>query len=258
MPARPVAGRNDKRAGARWGAAVLAFSDVTAQLHAATVVQPERCGGLSFSLLDFLAACRHPGRAPVHCAMNEHHAPNPITEVLRAYWKADRWMLLTVAAVVVLSSATAVAAPYLFSRLIDALSHRGALHALMAGFVVYAVLLGLSSALQRVVQYLAFMTSGNLGFITSTRFFERVLKKTTAFFVEHNPTEIQSANTRGSRALAVLVQLALMDLIPGTLQIVFTLVTLGAMINLEVAAITAAYGAIAVTIAIVSARRSRV
>lgn len=190
--------------------------------------------------------------------MNEHHAPNPITEVLRAYWKADRWMLLTVAAVVVLSSATAVAAPYLFSRLIDALSHRGALHALMAGFVVYAVLLGLSSALQRVVQYLAFMTSGNLGFITSTRFFERVLKKTTAFFVEHNPTEIQSANTRGSRALAVLVQLALMDLIPGTLQIVFTLVTLGAMINLEVAAITAAYGAIAVTIAIVSARRSRV
>lgn len=240
------------------GPAVLALSDVTAQLHAATVVQPERRGGLSFSLLDFLAACRHPGRAPVHCAMNEHHAPNPITEVLRAYWKADRWMLLTVAAVVVLSSATAVAAPYLFSRLIDALSHRGALHALMAGFVVYAVLLGLSSALQRVVQYLAFMTSGNLGFITSTRFFERVLKKTTAFFVEHNPTEIQSANTRGSRALAVLVQLALMDLIPGTLQIVFTLVTLGAMINLEVAAITAAYGAIAVTIAIVSARRSRV
>ncbi len=240
------------------GPAVLAFSDVTAQLHAATVVQPERHGGLSFSLLDFLAACRHPGRAPVHCAMNEHHAPNPITEVLRAYWKADRWMLLTVAAVVVLSSATAVAAPYLFSRLIDALSHHGAMHALMAGFVVYAVLLGLSSALQRVVQYLAFMTSGNLGFITSTRFFERVLKKTTAFFVEHNPAEIQSANTRGSRTLAVLVQLALMDLIPGTLQIVFTLVTLGTLINPQVAAITAAYGAIAVTIAMVSARRSRV
>ncbi|MCA8118030.1 hypothetical protein LGN21_19510 [Burkholderia cepacia] len=76
--------------------------------------------------------------------MNEHHAPNPIAEVLRAYWKADRWMLLTVAAVVVLSSASAVAAPYLFSRLIDALSHRGVLHALIPGFVLYAVLLGLS------------------------------------------------------------------------------------------------------------------
>ncbi|WP_322036739.1 ABC transporter transmembrane domain-containing protein [Burkholderia cepacia] len=167
--------------------------------------------------------------------MNEHHAPNPIVEVLRAYWKADRWMLLTVAAVVVLSSASAVAAPYLFSRLIDALSHRGVLHALIPGFVLYAVLLGLSSALQRVVQYLSFTSSKNLGFITGTRFFERILKKTTAFFVEHNPAEIQNANERGSRALSVLVQLALMDLIPGTLQIVLTLATLGALINFEVA-----------------------
>ncbi|MBY8606003.1 ABC transporter ATP-binding protein/permease [Burkholderia arboris] len=189
--------------------------------------------------------------------MNESRASHPITEVLRAYWKADRLMLLAVVAVVILSSATAVAAPYLFSRLIDALSHRGAFHALIPGFLLYAALLGLSSALQHVVQYLAFMSSSNLGFITSTRFFERILNKTTAFFVEHNPAEIQSANTRWSRALSVLVQLALMDLIPGTLQIVLTLVTLGALINLEVMAITAAYGAIAVTIAIVSARRSR-
>ncbi|MCA3801000.1 ABC transporter ATP-binding protein [Burkholderia sp.] len=189
--------------------------------------------------------------------MNESRASHPITEVLRAYWKADRLMLLAVVAVVILSGATAVAAPYLFSRLIDALSHRGAFHALIPGFLLYAALLGLSSALQHVVQYLAFMSSSNLGFITSTRFFERILNKTTAFFVEHNPAEIQSANTRGSRALSVLVQLALMDLIPGTLQIVLTLVTLGALINLEVMVITAAYGAIAVTIAIVSARRSR-
>ena len=42
-------------------------------------------------------------------------------------------------------------------------------HALIPGFLLYAVLLGLSSALQRVVQYLAFMPE-NLGFITSTRF----------------------------------------------------------------------------------------
>ena len=55
-------------------------------------------------------------------------------------------------------------------RLIDALSHRGVVHALIPGFLLYAVLLGLSSALQRVVQYLAFMSPENLGFITSTRF----------------------------------------------------------------------------------------
>lgn len=102
--------------------------------------------------------------------MNETRASHPLTEVLRAYWQADRLTLLTVVAVVILSSASAVAAPYLFSRLIDALSHRGVLHALIAGFVVYAVLLGLSSTLQRAVQYLAFMSAQNLGFITSTRF----------------------------------------------------------------------------------------
>ena len=87
--------------------------------------------------------------------------------------------------------------------------------------------------------------------------FERILKKTTAFFVEHNPAEIQNANQRGSRALSVIVQLSLMELIPGALQIVLTLVTLGALINVEVVAITATYGAVAVTIAIVGARRSR-
>lgn len=189
--------------------------------------------------------------------MNAHHAPNPITEVLQAYWKADRWMLLAVAVVVVLSSTSAVAAPYLFSRLIDALSHRGALGALLPGFLLYAVLLGVSSALQRVVQYLAFMSAENLGFVLSTRFFARILKKTTAFFVEHNPAEIQNANARGRSSLAVLVQLGLMGLIPGVLQIVLTLVTLGALINFEVVAIAAAYGVVAVAIAIVSARRSR-
>ncbi|KWE59540.1 ABC transporter ATP-binding protein [Burkholderia sp. MSMB2157WGS] len=189
--------------------------------------------------------------------MNAHHAPNPITEVLQAYWKADRWMLLAVAVVVVLSSTSAVAAPYLFSRLIDALSHPGALGALLPGFLLYAVLLGVSSALQRVVQYLAFMSAENLGFVLSTRFFARILKKTTAFFVEHNPAEIQNANARGRSSLAVLVQLGLMGLIPGVLQIVLTLVTLGALIDLEVVAIAAAYGVVAVAIAIVSARRSR-
>ncbi|KVL37847.1 ABC transporter ATP-binding protein [Burkholderia sp. MSMB1835] len=189
--------------------------------------------------------------------MNAHHAPNPITEVLLAYWKADRWMLLAVAVVVVLSSTSAVAAPYLFSRLIDALSHRGALGALLPGFLLYAVLLGVSSALQRVVQYLAFMSAENLGFVLSTRFFARILKKTTAFFVEHNPAEIQNANARGRSSLAVLVQLGLMGLIPGVLQIVLTLVTLGALINFEVVAIAAAYGMVAVAIAVVSARRSR-
>lgn len=182
----------------------------------------------------------------------------PISEVLRAYWRADRWTLLAVATIVLVSSVCSVAAPYVFSRLIDTLSQQTLVPGLLWGFVIYATLLGLSAALQHMVQYLSFMTAENLGFIASTRFFERILKKTTAFFVEHNPAQIQNANARGRSALITLVELGLVAFIPGAVQILLTLATLGALINAEVVAITVIYGSAAVTVTLLSARRARV
>ncbi|HEV7308061.1 ABC transporter ATP-binding protein [Ensifer sp.] len=182
----------------------------------------------------------------------------PISEVLRAYWRSDRWMLLAVATIVLVSSISSVAAPYVFSRLIDRLPQDALVPGLFWGFVFYAVLLGLSSALQHMVQYLSFMTSENLGFIASTRFFERILKKTAAFFVEHNPAQIQNASARGSGALATLVELGLATFIPGTTQIVLALFTLGALINAEVVVITVVYGLLAIAVTLISARRARV
>ena len=67
--------------------------------------------------------------------------------------------------VVFLSSVTNVAAPFLFSRLIDRLPEGGVASPLLWGFASYAVLLGLASALQHMVQYLSFMSAENLGFI---------------------------------------------------------------------------------------------
>jgi len=182
----------------------------------------------------------------------------PVSEVLRSYWKSDRWMLLVVAVVVILSSMASVGAPYLFSRLIDRLPQEGAVTVLTWGFIVYALLLGVSSALQHMVQYLSFMSAENLGFIAGTRFFERLLRKTAAFFVEHNPAEIQNASARGRGALTTLVQLGLIVFIPGTVQVLLTIVTLGALINVEVAAIVVGYGIAAVGLTLVSARRARV
>jgi len=182
----------------------------------------------------------------------------PISEILRAYWNSDRRMLLAAAAVVILSSVASIAAPYLFSRLIDRLPQGDAAATLAWGFVVYAVLLGAASALQRMVQNLSLMSAENLGFIAGTRFFERILKKTAAFFVEHNPAEIQSAGARGRRALTSLVQIVLISFIPGAAQIVLTLVTLGALINVEVAAIVVAYGAVTIALTMLSARRVRI
>ncbi|OCP19357.1 MULTISPECIES: ABC transporter transmembrane domain-containing protein [unclassified Ensifer] len=145
-------------------------------------------------------------------------------------------MLLLVAVVVFFSSVASVAAPYLFSRLVDGLPREGAVATLAWGFVAYGVLLGIASALQHMMQYLSFMSAENLGFISSTRFFERILRKTSAFFVEHNPAEIQNASTRGRGALTTLVQLGLIVFIPGATQILLTLITLGTLINAEVVA----------------------
>lgn len=182
----------------------------------------------------------------------------PISEILHAYWKSDRWTLLLVAVVVFLSSVANVGAPFLFSRLVDRLPQDGVASVLAWGFAIYAVLLGVASALQHMVQYLSFMSAENLGFITGTRFFERLLRKTASFFVEHNPAEIQNAAARGRSSLTTLVQLGLIVFIPGATQILLTLVTLGALINLEVVGIVVVYGLAAVALTLISARRARV
>ncbi|HIE5354572.1 TPA: ABC transporter ATP-binding protein [Stenotrophomonas maltophilia] len=183
--------------------------------------------------------------------------PAPVSEILTAYWKADRALLLLIAATVLLSSLATVAAPYLFSRLIDRLPGQGA--AVLAGwFVLYAVLLGVGSVLQNTVQYLSFLSGENLGFITSTRYFARLLKKTNSFFVEYNAAELQVAGEKGRGALKIVVQLGLVAFIPSALQIVLTLVTLGALINLQIVAIVLGYGTVAVALSALATRRARI
>lgn len=182
----------------------------------------------------------------------------PISEILRAYWKSDRWMLLIGIVVVLLASISSVAAPYIFSRIIDRLPQDGAIRGIVLGLVIYAILVGVAAALQHMMQYLSFMSSENLGFIAQTRFFERILRKTSTFFIEHNPTEIQTANTSGSSALTTLVQLALIVFIPGIAQILLTLLTLGALINLEVTFVVIIYGTASIALTLISLRRARV
>ncbi|MBG4922312.1 ABC transporter ATP-binding protein [Pseudomonas aeruginosa] len=181
---------------------------------------------------------------------------SPTSEILAAYWRSDRWALLRVAAVVVVATVATVAAPYLFSRLIDRLPQEGAA-ALAWAFVAYGVLLGLGSALQQMVQYLSFMSSENLGFITSTRYFATILKKTATFFIEHNPAEIQAAGEKGRSGLKVLVQLALVAFIPGILQILLSLFTLGALINIQLVMVVVIYGVAAIGLSTIATRRAR-
>lgn len=167
----------------------------------------------------------------------------PLSLIFLTYWRASKRALLTVAATVALSSLSAVAGPYIFSQIIDRMQSTKAPESLLPAFLLYAILVGVTTLLRQSTGYLTLLTSESLNFIAGVAFFERVLKKTSDFFVDHNPAEIHSAQSRGQGALNSLLQLALNVLIPNVIQISLSIATLGAIINLEIAAIVFAYGA---------------
>ncbi|AOF91782.1 ABC transporter ATP-binding protein [Sinorhizobium sp. RAC02] len=181
----------------------------------------------------------------------------PVKHILADYWHASRGLLALVAAIVFLSAIASIAAPYLFSRLIDQLTADRFAETLALGFVVYALLIGAAAALQYMVQYLSYMSAENLSFIAGTSLFARLLKKRAAFFVEHNPAEIESAGQRGQGAMMTLVQLALIVFIPGTTQIALALGMLGATINLEIVLIVLAYGCGFIALTAIANHRTR-
>lgn len=53
--------------------------------------------------------------------MSTSASKSPVAEILMAYWRSDWRALLSVVAIVLLSSVSSIAGPYLFSRLIDRL-----------------------------------------------------------------------------------------------------------------------------------------
>ena len=167
----------------------------------------------------------------------------PLGYIYRRYWQEARCLLAAVAAIVVISSVAGIAAPYVFSRLIDTLRADSWGETIVWAFVGYGLLFGLSQALSGMVSYMAMMSAENLNFIAGTAFFERLLRKTINFFIDYNPAEIQQAKSRGQNAVYTLVQLGLIVLIPGIIQIILTLLVLGASINLEIVVIVFVYGA---------------
>jgi ATP-binding cassette subfamily B protein len=167
----------------------------------------------------------------------------PLGYIYKRYWDEAKGLLALVAVIVFFSSIAGVAGPYVFSRLIDTMQAGSWGETIVWGFIGYGLLFGLSQALSGVVNFLAMMSAENLNFIAGTAFFSRLLRKTIGFFIEHNPAEIQQAKSRGQNAVYTLVQLGLIVLIPGLIQIVMTLLVLGTSINLEIVAIVFVYGA---------------
>ena len=176
----------------------------------------------------------------------------PLRSILRRFWQVSRTTFLLVGIVLVASSMASVGAPYIFSRLVDGLSADRWLETIPPAFFVYALLLGVALALEKTSVYLAAMSGENLNFIASTSFFDRLVRKTPRFFVEHNPAEIQSAQMMGAQALEVVAQLGLMIMVPGIVQLALTLAVLGTVIDVRMALVVLAYGIVFVALTYLS------
>ncbi|RDL52506.1 ATM1-type heavy metal exporter [Ensifer sp. M14] len=169
-------------------------------------------------------------------------AGEPMAVIFARYWRTEWLSILLLVAITVLASLSFVAGPYLFSRQIDRLSDPSV--SIIGGFLLYALVMALSTAMQNSVMYLAASQGQALGFIVRTAFFDRLLTKTGAFFVEHNPAQIQQAGTGGERALNNISTTLLGGFVPGALQIGVTLAMLGATISEELILVALFYGCI--------------
>lgn len=181
----------------------------------------------------------------------------PLRAILSRYLITARGVLLVVVLTILLGSATAVAAPYLFSRLIDQFASAAPTPNLLWAFMVYAVLMGASFAIQRVASFLTFMTSESLNFVTSTAFFERIADKASNFFLDHNPTEIESAQHQGIEALNIVVQFTLAALLPSSLQVLLSLILLWTVLDIDFALIVIVYGVTYIALVARTSARTR-
>ncbi len=181
----------------------------------------------------------------------------PLRFILARYWTRAKWVLMGIAVLVMLSSVSTVAAPYLFSRLIDALQAESWASTILWGFAGYALLLGAAMSLQSVVSYMSMMSAETLQYVAATSFFARLLKKRIGFFIEYNPVAIQAAQNRGAGAINQVVQLLAVIIVPGIVQIALSLAVLGATINLEIVLVVIAYGAVFIAAIFLSNRFSR-
>ncbi|MBN9334738.1 ABC transporter ATP-binding protein [Devosia sp.] len=168
--------------------------------------------------------------------------------IIGQFWRASHWTLAGIVLVTLAGSILSIATPYVFSRLVDELTAGNLAAGIGAAFVGYAVLRGFETLFSYGTNYLSFMTSENLRFITATEFFAKLLKKPGTFFIEHNPVAIQTARSQGEGAVQTLVQLGLIVFAPGIAQIFFAIALLGATISNELVVIVVVYGACFITL----------
>ncbi|MGV6874090.1 ABC transporter ATP-binding protein [Pseudochelatococcus sp. B33] len=153
-----------------------------------------------------------------------------------------------VVAAAIAGALAAIAAPYLFSRAIDALAAGSGADGALRTLLFYALLFGAAIAFGQAARFLVFMCAERLGFIANSSFFARLLHKTPEFFVEHNAVEIGNARREGEQTLNIVVQLGIGGLLPGVIQIIFSAMLLASLVSWETALIVLVYGIIVIAL----------
>lgn len=184
-------------------------------------------------------------------------ALKPLRHILTEYFSGSKPSIIILLASILTGSALSVFVPFYFSRQLDLLAAGAPTGQWVQAFWVYAILLGISVTFQRGTQYLAVIQAERLGFLASRSFFERLIAKRPSFFVDHNPSEIQSAQSQGTQAITMLVQVAFIAFLPGAASFGFTIAMLGAVINLQIVLVVLTYGMIFLTLIVISNRVSR-
>ncbi|WMT86026.1 ABC transporter ATP-binding protein/permease [Pelagibacterium sp. 26DY04] len=182
----------------------------------------------------------------------------PLKTILGRYLRTAKLILVAVLVITLLGSLATIAAPYLFSRLIDSIDATSLASGIIWAFMAYALLMGLGFALQRMSAFLTFMTSESLDFVSSTAFFEQLVGKASSFFLDHNPAEIQSAQHKGGDALNFVVQFSLAALLPGIAQVTLSIVMLGTVLDLDIALIVLVYGMVYIALVMHATRITRI
>jgi len=171
-----------------------------------------------------------------------------LNALLRAYWRDARLTTIAVISASLLGALASISAPYLFSRAVDDLARGQVRSDALPLLMSYAFLFGCAKALGIGSRFLIVLCAERLSFIANTAFFARLLHKTPAFFLEHNAAEIGTARQQGTQTLNLITQLGLGGLLPGCVQIAFSVLVLGNLVSWDIALIIFIYGVVVIAL----------
>lgn len=165
-----------------------------------------------------------------------------IVEIGKSFFRDNRWAFIRLYGTVLTSSILAVATPYFVSRLLDRISLEELPTYIIYGFIGYSALFALTFTMQRVQSWLAQSLENSVNFLTSTILMQYVMRKSSDFFLETGPTEIQATIQQSQTGARALFNLLTLVVSPSLVQFIAAVALLGAALRVEVAIIVFIYG----------------